>query len=299
MRIAVTGANGQVGRALQTVAPEFAGVEIVPFTSAALDVSDAGAVLDALVPARPDAIIHAAAFTNTDACETEQERAYAVNAYGAGYVAAAARIGCPLIAISTNYVFDGARPEPYDEFDAPNPQSVYARSKWAGELAAQRATTNLLIVRTAMVYAEEGRNFVRTMLALAERGTLLRVVADQYGQPTYATDLARGLLALVRTPIPGVYHLTNSGSASWYEWARAVFAIAGLDVDVTPIPAADYPRPCVPPANGVLRNTAAARLGVTLPPWQDGLARCLANMGRAVGPHPPAPSPSPRGTGKR
>jgi dTDP-4-dehydrorhamnose reductase len=294
MRIAVTGANGQVGRALQMAAPACADVEIVPFTSAALDVSDAGAVLDALVPAQPDMIIHAAAFTNTDACETEQERAYAVNAYGTGYVAAAAaRIGCPLIAIGTNYVFDGVRPEPYDEFDAPNPQSVYARSKWAGELAAQRTTTNLLIVRTAMVYAEEGRNFVRTMLALAERGTPLRVVADQYGQPTYATDLARGLLALARNPIPGTYHLTNSGSASWYEWACAIFRIAGLDEDVTPIPAADYPRPCVPPANGVLRNTAAARLGIVPPPWQDGLARCLANMGRVVGSHPLAPSPSP------
>jgi dTDP-4-dehydrorhamnose reductase len=283
MRIAVTGASGQVGRALLSVAPEFDDVEIVPFTSAALDVADARAVQAALVPARPDAIMHTAAFTNTDACETEQERAYAVNAHGAGYVAAAAaRIGCPLVAVGTNYVFDGVRPEPWDEFDIPHPQSVYARSKWAGELAAQRATTNLLIVRTAMVYAEEGRNFVRTMLALADRGTPLRVVANQYGQPTWATDLARGLLALAHNPLPGVYHLTNSGSASWYEWACAIFRIAGLTVDVTPIPAADYPRPCVPPANGVLANTAAARLGVTLPPWQDALARCLTNMGRAA-----------------
>jgi dTDP-4-dehydrorhamnose reductase len=283
MRIAVTGASGQVGRALHSVAPEFDDVEIVPYTSAALDVADARVVQAALVPARPDVIVHTAAFTNTDACETEQERAYAVNAYGAGYVAAAAaQIGCPVIAVGTNYVFDGVRPEPWDEFDIPNPQSVYARSKWAGELAAQRATTNLLIVRTAMVYAEEGRNFVRTMLALADRGTPLRVVADQYGQPTWATDLARGLLALAHNPLPGVYHLTNSGSASWYEWACAIFHIAGLTVDVTPIPAADYPRPCVPPANGVLANTAAARLGVTLPPWQDALTRCLTNMGRAV-----------------
>jgi dTDP-4-dehydrorhamnose reductase len=283
VRIVVTGANGQLGRAIQHVAAENAGVEIVPFTSAALDVSDADAVMDALTTARPDAIIHAAAFTNTDACETERERAYAVNAHGAGYVAAvAARIGCPLLAIGTNYVFDGGRAEPYDEFDTPSPQSVYARSKWAGELAAQRAMTNLLIIRTAMVYAEEGRNFVRTMLALAERGTPIRVVADQYGQPTYATDLARGLLALLRNPIPGVYHLTNAGSASWYEWARAIFEIAGLDVDVTPIPATEFPRPCVPPANGVILNTAAARLGVVLPEWRDALARCLVNMGRAV-----------------
>jgi len=281
MRIAVTGANGQVGRALQTVAAESGDCEIIPLASAALDVSDAGAVRDVLVPLAPDCIIHAAAYTDTDACEVQQERAYAVNALGTGYVAsAAAAIGCPLIAISTNYVFDGERDAPYDEFDLPNPRSVYARSKWAGEVAAQRSDAHLLIVRSSMIYAEEGRNFIRTMLALAERGTPLRVVADQWGQPTYATDLARGLLALTRRPLPGVYHLTNSGTASWYEWACATFRIAGLTPEVTPIPAAEFPRPCTPPTNGVLVNRAAAHLGITLPSWQDGLQRCLASMER-------------------
>jgi dTDP-4-dehydrorhamnose reductase len=287
MRIAVTGANGQVGRALQRAAAELGEIEIIPFASAALDVSDAGAVHAALVPVAPDCIIHAAAFTDTDACEAQSVRAYAVNALGTGYVAAAAAaIGCPLIAIGTNYVFDGARDAPYDEFDLPNPQSAYARSKWAGEIAAQRTGARLLIVRTAMVYAEEGRNFVRTMLALAERGTPLRVVADQWGQPTYATDLARGLLALARQPLPGIYHLTNTGKASWYQWARAVFRIAGLQPEVKPVPAVEFPRPCTPPANGVLVNRAAAHLGITLPPWQDGLHRCLVSMGRMV--HAPA-----------
>lgn len=283
MRIAVTGANGQVGRALQRVATERDNVELIPFASSALDVSDAAAVRDALVPLAPDRIIHAAAFTDTDACEVQRDRAYAVNAFGTGYVAAvAAQLGCPLLAIGTNYVFDGERDEPYDEFDLPNPRSIYARSKWAGEVAAARTGAPLLIVRTAMIYAEEGRNFIRTMLALAERGTPLRVVADQWGQPTYATDLARGLLALAQQPVPGVYHLTNTGKASWYQWACATFRIAGLQPEVSPIPAAEFPRPCAPPANGVLVNRAAARLGVTLPPWQDGLYRCLARMGRGV-----------------
>lgn len=282
MRIAVTGANGQVGRALQQVIAESDKDEVIPFTSAALDVSDASAVRDALVPLTPDCIIHAAAYTDTDACEVQQERAYAVNALGAGYVAAAAAaVGCPLIAMSTNYVFDGRRDEPYDEFDLPNPLSVYARSKWAGEVAAERARAHLLIVRTAMIYAEEGRNFIRTMLALAERGTPLRVVADQWGQPTYATDLARGLLALARQPIPGVYHLTNAGKASWYEWARATFRMAGLAPEITPVPATAFPRACTPPANGVLVNRAAAKLGIALPAWQDALHRCLISMGRA------------------
>jgi len=281
MRIVVTGANGQVGRALQAVAAEVGKDDVIPLASAALDVSDAGVVRDVLVPLAPDCIIHAAAYTDTDACEVQQERAYAVNALGTGYVAAAAAaIGCPLIAISTNYVFDGERDAPYDEFDLPNPLSVYARSKWAGEVAAQRSGAHLLIVRSAMIYAEEGRNFIRTMLTLAERGTPLRVVADQWGQPTYATDLARGLLALTRRPLPGVYHLTNSGTASWYEWACATFRMAGLTPEVTPIPAAEFPRPCTPPTNGVLVNRAAAHLGITLPSSQDGLQRCLASMGR-------------------
>ena len=284
MRIAVTGANGQVGRALQQVMAESGEDVVIPFTSAALDVSDSAAVRVALVPLAPDCIIHAAAYTDTDACEVQQERAYAVNALGTGYVAAAAAaVGCPLIAISTNYVFDGERAEPYDEFDLPNPRSVYARSKWAGEVAAERAGAHLLIVRSAMIYAEEGRNFVRTMLALTERGTPLRVVADQWGQPTYATDLARGLLALAHQPLPGVYHLTNSGTASWYEWACATFRMAGVAPEIDPVPATEFPRACTPPTNGVLVNRAAAKLGIALPPWQDALHRCLIGMGRAKG----------------
>lgn len=282
MRIAVTGAGGQVGRAVQAAAPGF-GVEIVPFTSAALDVSDARAAMTALPTARPDAIIHAGAMTNTDGCETESERAYAINALGAGYVAAAAaRIGCPVLVVSTNYVFDGQRDAPYDEFDAPNPQSVYARSKYAGELTAARAGAHLLVVRTAMVYAEEGKNFLRTMLSLAERGVPLNVVADQWGQPTYAADLAHGLLTLLRDPLPGTYHLTNTGRASWADWAFAAWEMAGLAVEATRIPATAFPRPCTPPTNGVLVNRCAAALGVTLPPWEDGLRRCLVSMGRSV-----------------
>jgi len=279
MRIAVTGAGGQVGRAVQAVAPE-SDAEIVPLTSADLDVTDVQAVLRTLPELQPDLIIHAAAMTDTDGCETQIERAYAINALGTGYVAEAARrIGCPLIAVSTNYVFDGERDAPYDEFDVPAPRSVYARSKYAGELAAARTGAHLLIVRTSMVYAETGKNFLRTMLALAERGTPLKVVADQWGQPTYATDFARGLLALAANSLPGTYHLTNAGRASWADWAFAAWGAAGLPVAATRVPATAFPRLCVPPTNGVLVNRAAAALGVTLPPWEDGLQRCLAVMG--------------------
>lgn len=280
MRIAVTGAGGQVGRAVQAVASEV-GAETVPLTAADLNVADAQAVLTLLLELQPDCIIHAAAMTDTDGCETQVERAYAINALGTGYVAEAARrIGCPLLAVSTNYVFNGERDAPYDEFDAPDPRSVYARSKYAGELAAARTGAHLLIVRTSMVYAEEGRNFLRTMLALAERGTPLKVVADQWGQPTYAADLARGLLALAANPLPGTYHLTNAGRASWADWAFAAWELAGLAVEATRVPGTTFPRLCVPPTNGVLVNRAASALGVALPPWEDGLQRCLAAMGR-------------------
>lgn len=280
MRIAVTGAGGQVGRALQAAAPEF-DVQIVPLTSADLDVSDARAVLAMLPDLRPDCIIHTAAMTDTDGCETQVERAYAVNAHGAGYVAEAAqRIGCPVIAIGTNYVFDGLRDAPYDEFDMPNPCSVYARSKYAGELAAARTGAQVMLVRTSMVYAEEGKNFLRTMLALSERGIPLKVVADQWGQPTYATDLARGLLILAQNPISGTYHLTNTGRASWADWAFTAWELAGRTVEATHVPAGEFPRLCMPPTNGVLVNRTAAALGVTLPPWEDGLRRCLAVMGQ-------------------
>lgn len=281
MKIVATGGNGQVGRALARLAPSEH--QVVVLGSDACDVTDFESVVRAMDAEQPDLIIHAAAMTDVDGCERDPERAYCVNALGTQHVAAVAQsIGAALVYISTNFVFDGEATGPYHEFAEPNPLSVYGRSKLAGEVAVRALAPRHYIVRTAMVYDETGRNFVNTMLRLAETRSSLTVVADQVGNPTYAGDLAEAIYRLIARPAYGTYHLTNSGVASWHEWATETFRLAGLDIAVEPIPGADYQRAASVPANGALANVAASRLGVTLPSWQDALDRCLARRARIV-----------------
>ena len=279
MRILVTGGTGQVGRALQRLAPP--GYAIVAPGSDRCDVTDFDAFIRLVADERPDVIVHAGAMTDVDGCERDPERAFRINALGTQNVAAAAQqYGAALVYLSTNYVFDGEAAEPYHEFAEPRPISVYGRSKLAGEEAVRAVAPRHYIVRTAMVYDETGRNFVNTMLRAAAERPSLTVVADQRGNPTYAGDLAAAIYRLIDQPAYGTYHLVNEGSASWYEWATEIFRLAGIETPVEPIPASAWQRAARPPANGVLANTAAAALGITLPPWQDALARCLAR--RAV-----------------
>lgn len=278
MRIAITGAQGQLGRALQIA---LRGHTLLPLARADADITDLGAVLAAIEPFRPETIIHTAAHTNVDECELKPELAYRVNALGTRNLAvAAARAGASLVYVSTNYVFDGTAAEPYHEWAPANPISVYGASKLAGEAAARElAGGRFYIVRTAWVYAETGRNFVQTMLRLAREQPQLRVVADQFGQPTYAADLAAAIVALLDTPAYGVYHFTNAGACSWHEWAVETLRLAGYaGKPVQPIPASEFRRPARPPANGVLHNWAGAALGITLRPWQEALAECLRAM---------------------
>jgi dTDP-4-dehydrorhamnose reductase len=230
---------------------------------------------------RPDVVIHAAAHTNVDECETKRELAYRVNALGTRNLAvAAARVGASLVYVSTNYVFDGTADEPYHEWAPVNPISVYGASKLAGEQEARDlAGGRFYIVRTAWVYAETGRNFVRTMLRLSAEQPELRGVNDQIAQPTYAADLAAAIAALISTSVYGIYHLTNAGACSPYDWAIETLRLAGrAHVPVRPVPAAEFPRPARPPANGVLHNWAGTALGITLRPWQEALADCLSRM---------------------
>lgn len=281
MRLLITGGAGQVGRALQAV---HAGRgEVYAPGSRELDVTDLERMHAAVTEFAPELIVHAGALTDVDGCESRVEEAFRVNAFGTRSLAllAAAR-NVPLVYLSTNFVFDGAKPlgEAYHEWDHPGPLSVYAHSKLAGEDEVRRHAPRHLIVRTSQVYAAEGRNFVRTMLRLADEGrTPLRIVADQSGQPTYAADLAKALLKLARTQAWGTYHLTNGGACTWHEWAVEIFRLAGRAVTVEPIAAREFTRAATVPANGVLANWAAAALGVTLPDWRDGLRRCLAEMG--------------------
>ena len=279
--ILITGGEGQLGRAL---AATYAGTAtVVALGRDALDVTDRAQVEAVFARVAPTLVIHAAAATDVDCCEREPEFAYRLNTLATRYLAAAAGDrDLPFVYVSTNYVFDGQKPpgESYHEWDVPAPLSSYGSSKLAGEEETRRHARRHLIVRTSQVYAAQGRKFVQTMLRLADSGNaVVKCVADQWGQPTYATDLARGLATLAATDAWGTYHLTNAGSCTWAEWAIEIFRLSGRQVTVEPIPAAAFRRDATPPANGVLANIAAAALGVALPDWRDGLRRCLVEMG--------------------
>jgi dTDP-4-dehydrorhamnose reductase len=264
MRVLVTGAGGQLGREVVEVCAG-AGDEVVGCVRDGLDVSDRDQVMQVVAAASPDVVVHAAAYTNVDGCETDPDRAYAVNALGTRHVAEAARLtGARVCYVSTDYVFDGTAGAPYREWDATNPLSVYGRSKLAGELVLLPGDT---VVRTSWVCGRYGRNFVKTILAKAAQGEALRVVDDQHGCPTFAEDLAAMIRHLVVARLPGVFHVTNQGATTWYRFARDAVAAAGLDVDlVAPISTAEMrpPRPASRPANSVLDNAALRLSGIAL-----------------------------------
>jgi len=282
-RALITGAGGQVGRALQETLP--AGWSAAPYPSSELDVTCAEAVAGAMARERPALVINTAAYTAVDAAEADVERAEAVNARGAAIVAEAAqRIGARLIHLSTDFVFDGAQGSPYRPDDRPNPLSVYGRTKLAGERAVERITGGgAAVVRTAWVYASTGRNFVRSMLRRMGEGESVGVVCDQVGTPTWARSLARALWATAaRTELRGVLHWTDAGVASWYDFAVAIREeglAAGLlerEVPVHPIRTGDYPAAARRPPFSVLETSATrAVLGLQPPHWRINLRSML------------------------
>jgi dTDP-4-dehydrorhamnose reductase len=252
---------------------------------AALPVDDRTAVLAAVEALRPHLIVHAAAYTAVDACETDPDRAFAVNALGTRHVAeAAARWGAHLVYISTDYVFDGRAEAPYREWDQPNPLSVYGRSKLGGERECPPGST---VVRTSWVCGAAGSNMVKTVLRLAAGDGKLQFVDDQRGSPTFTADLAAAVVTLGGDRRPGVYHVTNQGQTTWWGFARAVLSAAGGDPDrVHAIGTADLepPRPAPRPANSVLDNAALRLAGLPLlPPWEDGLERLVSVLGAGEG----------------
>jgi dTDP-4-dehydrorhamnose reductase len=257
--VLVTGAGGQVGSELV----RRLGDDGVGLTRAQLDVTDRQAVHAAVQAHRPRAIVHAAAWTAVDAAESEPEAAHTLNATATGHVAeAAAEVGARLCTFSTDYVFDGTKPTPYVETDAPNPQSVYGRTKLAGEAAAG---PEALVLRTSWVSGLHGSNMVKTILRLAGEHERLTFVDDQRGHPTFADDLAAKTIDLLDTDLRGIAHVTNHGAVSWYEFARAVLEAAGDDPDrVDPITTADLPRPAPRPANSVLDNAVLRAVGIEL-----------------------------------
>ncbi|MBD3367409.1 MAG: dTDP-4-dehydrorhamnose reductase [Candidatus Eisenbacteria bacterium] len=242
------------------------------------DIGDGDAVMAAMLQTAPDVVFNCAAYTNVDGAESDRETAFRVNAVGAGNVArAAAEAGARLLHVSTDYVFDGRATEPYAE-DAPtDPSSVYGQSKLAGEREVLSACGNALIVRTAWLYGHGGRNFVETVLRLADGGDTLRIVDDQTGSPTYATDLAAVLKDLAATDVAGYVHATNSGTCTWYEFATAILNAVGRDdVPVEPIATEDFGRPAPRPRYSVLSLERLEEvLGWTPRHWKKALVEYL------------------------
>jgi dTDP-4-dehydrorhamnose reductase len=245
-----------------------------------LDVTDAGAVERALRQAKPDLVVHAAALTDTSLCEDDPALAMRVNAQGSLHVAQACRrVDAAMVYVSTNEVFDGARSGPYAESDEPRPINAYGRSKLEGERLVRETLPRHYVVRTAWLYAEGGSNFPAKVLRAAQERRQLSMVTDEVATPTWARDLAQAIVRLVAHPAYGAYHLTNDGLCSRYEWAAEVLRLAGrTDVTLHPITSAEYASGPPKPLFTALRNEAAARLGITLRPWQEALGEYLGSL---------------------
>lgn len=276
--IAVFGANGQLGHALERVAAA-RDISVISFDRESADITEPALVTDALERVGQSLVINAAAYTAVDRAESEPDRAFAINRDGARILAeACANIGLPFIHVSTDYVFDGTKRTPYVEDDPVAPVSVYGRSKEEGERAVLEVCPHAMIFRTSWVFGVEGANFVKTMLRLGAERPVLRVVNDQFGCPTFADDLAAGIIAAAARYEPGLYHLAGTGHTTWYNFARTIFE-GRKAPEIEPITTAEYPTPARRPANSVLDCTRAhTTLGVELPHWKDALQRMLKEL---------------------
>lgn len=270
MKVAITGSTGQLGAALVSLLGPNAAV---PLDRAILDITVLPTVMNVIGGLNIDLVIHCAAMTNVDGCARDPEEAYRVNALGTRNVTlACARIGVPMVYISTNEVFDGAATTPYHEWMQPNPINPYGSSKAAGEWFVSHLLKRFYIVRTSWLFGSHGHNFPHRIIELALKYGTLRIVTDEVSNPTAIPDLAMALVALIETEAYGIYHLTNAGNCSRYAFARAVLSNKGMtDIRVLPIRQADYQRASTPPPFTPLVNWAAASLGIELRPWQDAL----------------------------
>jgi len=283
VRVAVIGASGQLGSAVWA-ALQTEGFECVPLGHDRIEVTDGDSVGRVLRHSRPDVVVNTAAFHKVDACEEDPARAFQVNALGALNVARACReLGARCVYVSTDYVFDGRKPDPYVEDDRPGPVNVYGASKLAGEHLVLQTCPDALVVRVASLFGGrgargKGTNFVLAVLDRARRGEALQVVDDVRMSPTYTRDAAGAIVRLVREGAAGVFHVVNGGWCTWYEFARTAVRLAGLEVPVKPVPQAAYPSKARRPANSALATPALDRLGMTLRPWQEALREYVAEV---------------------
>jgi len=273
MRILLTGALGQLGMAMQSALSRH---DVIRLTKKELDITDFEQVQAVVEELRPDCILNAAAYINVDGAETNVRLAYAVNALGPRNLAVlAAAFDVPLIHISTDYVFDGRSAVPYHEFDHPNPLSVYGASKLAGEEAIRSLHRRHFIVRTAWLYHTIGRNFPKSITALANQ-SVVRVVNDQVGSPTYAPHLASALARLLDTTAYGTYHLAGQGQATWFDLTCELYRQLGIATRVEPATSSEFPRPAQRPSFAAL--TTLQSPCILLPPWREGIAEYAAHI---------------------
>ncbi|MCX6305730.1 MAG: dTDP-4-dehydrorhamnose reductase [Bacteroidetes bacterium] len=284
MNILVTGSNGQLGSELRLLAPDYPGLKFLFTDVAELDITSEP-VVEALVrDMKPGAIINCAAYTAVDKAEQEDNLAFLINATAVGNLArAASKYNALLVHISTDYVFDGKGYKPYMEDDPTNPVSLYAKSKHAGEQQVQSYAGKALIIRTSWLYSAFGNNFVKTMMKYGKERGQLNVVFDQTGTPTYARDLAKTILDIIQSQpaIDGVevFHFSNEGVTSWYDFAKAIIEFSGIDCKINPIETKDYPLPAIRPFYSVFNKLKIKqRFKLEIPYWKDSLKECMGRM---------------------
>lgn len=253
MKVLIIGSEGMLGHDLVDILSKEN--EINTTTIDTLDITDINKTIDTLKEKNPDVVVHAAAYTDVDKSESNPDIAYKVNAIGTRNVAVACKeADSALVYICTDYVFDGTKGSSYFEYDKTNPLSVYGKTKYQGEVYIRDILNKFYIIRTSWLYGFHGPNFVKTMLNLAETNESIPVVNDQIGSPTYTVDLASAIAELIKTPAYGIYHITNSNYCSWYEYAKEIFEIAGIDIEVKPVSTEEFSRPAPRPKYSVLEN---------------------------------------------
>ena len=285
MKVLITGASGMLGADLRkALEPEFELIltDVVGDVKH-MDITDTEQVVSFISHVQPDAVIHGAAYADVDGCERDPDKAYKVNALGTWNIASACRlVDAAMVYVSTDFVFDGEKGEPYIEYDPTNPLGHYGASKLAGETHVRALCPRHYITRTAWLYGENGKNFPFSIMNAAKTKKELSVVADQIGSPTYAADLASTIRDLLANPLYGTYHITGSGSCSWFDFAKEILALAGItDVEVKPIKSEEWPTPTRRPKYSVLRHYSLELQGKdNLRPWQAALADFISRVVR-------------------
>ncbi|MFA5330435.1 MAG: dTDP-4-dehydrorhamnose reductase [Prolixibacteraceae bacterium] len=280
IKILITGANGQLGSEIRKISGIFTEMDFCFTDVAELDITSSEKVGEFFSGFKPDFLVNCAAYTAVDKAETDLETATLLNATAVGILAAeSAEIGCKMIHISTDYVFNGNGPKPYKEDDLPDPQSAYGKTKLEGEILCLKNNTESLVIRTSWLYSAFGNNFVKTMIRLGTERPELKIVFDQIGSPTNAADLAKAILTIISSVkcgnakfIPGIYHYSNEGVASWYDFTKAIFDIAQISCNVKPIASEEYPSPTPRPAYSVMNKSKIKLIfGLQIPHWRDSL----------------------------